>query len=126
MESNDPVRPSIPIPVRAFVSNESPTTSSESLESVLFGRQECAKCHADPAKGLVGADLYQAVCKMCHGDISPYASSKKVASLSVGALRGWIADGKNEEGMPGFSTKLRGPLSEGQIDSLVNALVGAR
>jgi mono/diheme cytochrome c family protein len=90
-------------------------------QSVFKG--DCARCHVDPAKGLMGAPLYAKACGICH---EAYPRDSKVTNLHAMShptnLDFWkqiIANGKQNTMMPGFSSAAGGPLTEGQIDSLV-------
>ena len=98
--------------------------AGQPLEAVLFGRDECARCHAAPAKDLTGMWLYEAVCEMCHGPLTEYATSLPPEVLEAEALRSWIADGRGEGGMPGYAESKGGPLDDAQIDTLVE-IIGA-
>ncbi|MCS7154341.1 MAG: DUF1573 domain-containing protein [Bacteroidota bacterium] len=92
----------------------------------------CRTCHADPAEGRLGRELYAAVCQMCHGpagfdDGKPHPGPKLVVELlrqrTDAQLRAMIARGTPDERkrlmMPGFARSEGGPLSELQIRSLV-------
>ena len=100
-----------------------PPTAGQSL---LIG--SCAGCHAAPAAGRTGADLYAAVCAMCHGDnatggLAPSLREQDyLASRDDVELHGYITYGSANPKMPGFSALMGGPLSEPQIDSLVELL----
>jgi mono/diheme cytochrome c family protein len=120
--TNDPVQPKLNVPLSAFVEHGMAAEGGESLEAVLFG-DRCAECHATPADGLTGAAAYDAVCQMCHGPISEYATSLPAEVLEPAALRSWIAEGRAEVGMPGYESAMGGPLSDEQIDTLVEALI---
>lgn len=125
--SNDPSQPTTDVAVNATVEHWTSTDSSETLEAALFGRPECASCHADPAKsGLTGPRLYDRVCAMCHLQLAAYAVVLPVSGLDRKALRSWVADGRTDKGMPGYSARQGGPLTDAQVDSLVDALLKAR
>ena len=87
----------------------------------------CAECHAIPAKGKEGKELYDAVCSMCH-DMA--AGSKKVvghsrenmALMPEADLKKMIFKGIPGTSMPGFGSRAGGPLSKKQIKSLLNYL----
>ena len=123
--SNDYTQPSIDVPLFAVVEHGVDSASAEPLEGILFGG-ECAECHADPAGDLSGAELYDAVCIMCHGPVNEYAASLPSEAQSRDALREWIADGKGDLGMPGYSAKKGGPLTDEQVDTLVEILLIAQ
>ena len=125
--SNDPSQPKTDVPLRATVEHWTSANASETLQTALFGRPECASCHAEPAKGGdMGARLYNGVCAMCHKQLAAYAVSPPVSALDRKALRSWVEDGRTDAGMPGYSTRVGGPLSDAQIESIVDALLEAR
>jgi len=93
-----------------------------STRSIFRGK--CAACHFDPARGkLKGADIYQAVCAMCHGadreGVSgpslKYHHDKKILSHV-------IADGAGSQHMPGFAMSRGGPLTDKQVKTLARWL----
>nr|BCX02013.1 MAG: hypothetical protein KatS3mg041_2059 [Bacteroidota bacterium] len=92
----------------------------------------CRSCHADPAQGLLGAELYEAVCQMCHGpagydDGKAHPGPKLTRALlqqrTDRQLEAMIAlgtpDERKQRMMPGFARSRGGPLTELQIRSLV-------
>jgi mono/diheme cytochrome c family protein len=90
-------------------------------------RGEGAKCHAEPAKGKLGKELFTTACGICHE-----AEHRATMVPDLKALkqptnreywRTWIAHGKADTLMPGFGQKADGPLTEGQIESLVEFLM---
>jgi len=98
-------------------------------QSLLMG--DCASCHAAPAEGKSGEELYGVVCGMCHGASAEGAahgpslrSSDYLASRDDEELWEAIAYGTSNPGMPGFSELMGGPLSDRQIRSLVELLRG--
>lgn len=89
-------------------------------------RGECAKCHVEPAKGKLGKELFAAACGICHeaehrASMVPDLKALKQPT-SRDYWRTWIAHGKVDTLMPAFSNKEGGPLTEGQIESLVEFL----
>ncbi len=89
-------------------------------QAILKG--DCAKCHATPAAGKMGQDLYGAVCTICH-EANPRAAM--IPDLHV--ARGprdlafwtkWISEGGPGTMMPGFAVKHGGPLDDDQVASL--------
>lgn len=126
--SNDPVHPRVLLTIRADVRiPEEPRAEGAHPpiegQSLLMG--ECAGCHAAPASGKSGAELWGAVCAMCHGAEGEGVSApalRDAAWLSANddeSIAQMITYGTANPGMPGFSALMGGPLSEGQIDSLV-------
>jgi len=88
---------------------------------------DCANCHAEPAKGKLGKELYTAACGICH-EAEHRASSVpdlKVAKQERNAeyWRNWISGGKQGTMMPAFSVGLGGILTDEQIGSLVEHLM---
>lgn len=126
--TNDPTRPRVLLtvlakvlpPVNPRVSAGHPNITGQSY---LVG--DCASCHAAPAARKEGAELWNAVCAMCHGDRGEgkLASSLRNADYLEGRsdkdLHDSIAYGTVNPRMPGFSKVMGGPLDERQIDSLV-------
>ncbi len=94
-------------------------------QAVFIG--QCAECHAKPASAKLGAPLYRAACAICHD--SPHRASM-VPDLAVprqprdaAFWRTRIADGVPDTLMPAFAHRHGGPLSEEQIQSLVDWLL---
>jgi cytochrome c5 len=86
-------------------------------------QNECALCHAVPAIGKQGQELFEAACGVCH--IGPHRASM-VPDLLVAReprdaafWKKWISEGREGSLMPGFAESHGGPLSDSQIDSLV-------
>ncbi|MCX7872137.1 MAG: DUF1573 domain-containing protein [Verrucomicrobiae bacterium] len=91
-------------------------------------RGDCARCHATPSIGKMGAELYKTTCAVCH-------DAEKRASM-VPDLRNpprpknrdyWaqiIMYGKPDSLMPAFSRANNGILDDEQIFSLVEYMVG--
>lgn len=88
-------------------------------------RGACADCHATPASGLRGEELYDAVCGICH---DARARSPLVPALAEGGkdraywIR-WITDGLEGSLMPGFAAWRGGPLDGAQVESLADHLM---
>jgi mono/diheme cytochrome c family protein len=86
----------------------------------------CARCHAEPALNKTGAELYAAVCAICH-EAHPRADA--VPDLAVAGRgqpaeywRFWITEGKAGTVMPAFARAQGGILDQAQIESLVEFL----
>jgi mono/diheme cytochrome c family protein len=96
-------------------------------QSVFQG--DCAACHATPAEDRFGDDLFEAVCAVCHQ--SKHQASMvpdlKIAKEKRDATwwKHWVEEGRPGTLMPGFAQKQGGPLSDTQIDSLVEYLLTA-
>jgi len=87
------------------------------------------KCHFEPAKGKMSADLYAAACAICH-EANPRATM--VSNLHAlnhptdyAYWKQWITNGKPGSLMPAFAAQQGGPLTEEQIDSLAKTLAMA-
>ena len=86
-------------------------------------RNDCASCHAAPLGGKTGAELFQLACLICH---APAHRATMVPDLMIareprnaGFWRQWIAEGKEKTLMPAFAQRLGGPMTDAQIESLV-------
>jgi mono/diheme cytochrome c family protein len=83
---------------------------------------ECATCHADKARGLLGGDLYAAACGICHdaprrARVVPDLRTLK-QPVDLDYWRQIISHGKTNSMMPGFARAEGGPLSDLQVSSL--------
>ncbi len=95
-----------------------PHAEKMKLKGIFDG--ECASCHFTPAKGKTsGADIYAAVCAMCHGAKAEGGYAPKLRGFpDADVLLSLIQNGTGSRHMPGFSTKEGGPLDESQIRAL--------
>lgn len=121
--SNDPAHPTQVLQVRADVQGDLHEMSSLNTRKSIFSL-ECQSCHVDEGVGKMGRELYQADCAMCHGSLD---EADHVRALNgprlaedLAELRKMIAFGNERRAMPGFSTAAGGPLTDAQIDSLVD------
>jgi mono/diheme cytochrome c family protein len=86
-------------------------------------RGDCARCHAEPAAGKRGQELFFAVCTVCH--LAPLRASmvpdllEPKDSRDAAYWRKWIGEGKDGTLMPAFAAAQGGPLTGEQIESLV-------
>src|SRR4051812_32529412 len=103
----------------------------QNMQMAMADRQavfkgDCAKCHAEPTKGLLGARLYEKGCAICHDAEHRASTVPDLKNLnhptSPDHWRTWIASGKINSMMPGFAKALGGPLDDPQIESLVKYL----
>ncbi len=131
VDSNDPINGVIKLTVRAQVKRVDLPAGSAGHppiagQSMLMGT--CASCHAAPAAGRTGGDLYDAVCAMCHGERATGGRAPSLRHPSYldtrddRELAEEIAYGTANPSMPGFADLMGGPLSRQQIDSLVRLL----
>lgn len=87
----------------------------------------CRECHVDRGEKRLGEELYMADCAMCHESQSRGGSalgpaSETLALLPEAHLKSRITDGVPDTSMPAYGVKKGGPLSGGQIRSLVHYL----
>jgi cytochrome c553 len=94
-----------------------------SVDRQAVFKGDCAKCHATPAQGKKGSDLFAIACGVCH--LANHRAAM-VPDLSIVReprdaeyWRKWIIEGKEGTLMPAFSQKNGGPLTDEQVDSLV-------
>jgi cytochrome c553 len=92
---------------------------------VVF-RGDCARCHAEPAKGKKGRELFQAACAICHEAPHRATMVPDLRRLNKPTddnyWRMWTTVGKEGSLMPAFAKQHGGPLDEQQIDSLIKHL----
>lgn len=86
----------------------------------------CADCHAEPARGLMGRELYVKACAICHADEGRATMVPDLRTLApqptADVWRQVISIGKPGTLMPAFARAEGGPLTRPQIDSLVDYL----
>ncbi len=88
-----------------------------SVDAGVIFREGCRRCHLGRnVESKRGEILFNAVCYVCHREYS------SLRGLSEEALREVISRGLPGTSMPGFSEAEGGPLTRGQIDSLVEFL----
>lgn len=83
---------------------------------------DCARCHAAPARGLLGRELYDAACGICHDAAHRASMVPDLRTLKQPTPREywlpWIAHGKPGTLMPGFGITAGGILSDTQMETL--------
>jgi len=94
-----------------------------SLDRQAVFKGDCASCHATPAQGKMGGELFAIACGVCH--LANHRASM-VPDLSVAKeprdaeyCRKWISAGKEGTLMPAFAERNGGPLTDEQVASLV-------
>lgn len=97
---------------------------------VVFKNQDCAKCHAEPARNKTdGRILYAGVCATCHNSHHRAAQVPDLRLLKhptdADYWRQWIAHGRPGSMMPAYAESEGGPLNEQQINALVDFMVKA-
>ncbi|MBU6400327.1 MAG: DUF1573 domain-containing protein [Verrucomicrobia bacterium] len=89
-------------------------------------RNDCARCHAQPTVGKTGAALFQAACAICHESAHRATMVPDLHALTQATdrefWRFWITAGKPGTLMPAFAAAQGGPLTELQINSLLDYL----
>lgn len=90
-------------------------------------RGDCASCHSTPALGKKGEQLFTAACGICHESDQRAALVPDLMALKQTPNEiywdAWIRNGKVGTMMPAFSLEKHGPLSDDQIQSLVDYLM---
>jgi mono/diheme cytochrome c family protein len=81
---------------------------------------DCATCHVEKARGLLGKELYAAACGICHDSPrrASFVPDLRALKQPMDYWNGIIARGKPHTVMPGFAAAEGGPLSEMQVSSL--------
>ncbi|MCX6895264.1 MAG: c-type cytochrome [Verrucomicrobia bacterium] len=89
----------------------------------------CVSCHVTPGEGKTGGELFKAVCGVCHEAAHRASMVPDLHSLNHPTnrdhWRAWITGGKPGSLMPAFQKAQGGPLTEDQINSLVEYLTQA-
>jgi cytochrome c553 len=87
---------------------------------------DCVSCHVNPTVGKMGHELYEAACGICHEAEHRATMVPDLHALNYETSRElwrvWITYGKTGSLMPGFAKSQGGPLTDAQIDSLVDYL----
>jgi len=87
---------------------------------------DCARCHVEPARGKTGKPLYAAACGICHDAEHRAAMVPDLTKLArptpAEYWRHWIEHGKPNSLMPAFAQGQGGPLSDAEVESLVEDL----
>ncbi len=90
-------------------------------------KNDCASCHVVKGEGKMGEALFTADCAICH--LSPHRAemvtdlTKLQHPADAAFWKQMIAEGKEHSSMPAFGKAKGGPLSDEQIDSLVEYAV---
>jgi cytochrome c553 len=89
-------------------------------------KNDCARCHAEPAHGKSGQELFAAACGICHESDHRAAMVPDLHALKHDSDRvywkQWITTGRPGSLMPGFAREQGGPLTPAQIESLADYL----
>jgi len=117
----------------AFQPNRAPEMMkrSDNIAKALQDRQsvfkgDCVSCHVKPGENQMGKSLYDASCGICHEATHRAAMVPALVSLPKATnaeyWEKWIRYGRDGTLMPAFDKEYGGPLTEEQIDSLVEHL----
>ena len=89
----------------------------------------CAVCHVQKGRGKLGEELFKADCAMCHGMNGEGGVGPRLISgmwdnpAYYQAMREVVRNGsKTHVSMPGFSQSAGGPLTDAEIESILQAL----
>ncbi len=120
------VKLNIPEPPVTAMGDRSRNLQIATADRQAIFRGDCAKCHATPAAGKKGVELFGAACGVCHEAEHRASMVPDLRNLNHSTDRiywkVWTAQGKVGSLMPGFSKSLGGPLDDDQIDSLADYL----
>lgn len=117
--SDDRSQPVLKVHVIAQVRHDPGRLSGEQFQKAIFS-DRCATCHGVSAAGSKsGAGLYGSVCAMCH------KGPEQLKTRAAAGIRRWTAIGNPSNGMPGYERAAGGPLTDIQIESLVNLIAAA-
>lgn len=124
VRSNDPENPEAEL----YVYMRIQMADHESVDSSVIFKETCEFCHAQPAKGKRGEELFEAVCYMCHGHYGLGGIAQRINDFGYVSNYGddyfkkVITEGVAGTSMPGFSKEKGGPLDDEQIESLVKLM----
>jgi mono/diheme cytochrome c family protein len=120
--------------LRAHVPSPSEMTAEDRLRNLQISaadrqavfKGDCARCHATPAHQQVGRSLFNVACGICHeaehrAEMVPDLAAQNNAT-GPEYWRRWITHGKSGTLMPAFTKTEGGPLTEDQIETLVDFL----
>jgi mono/diheme cytochrome c family protein len=104
------------------VAERSDRQSAAMADPQAVFKGDCAACHATPALGKTGQELYQIACVICHQPTHRASMVPDLETVSPSKSRAywrtWIAYGRPRSLMPAFAPSQDGPLTEAQIESL--------
>ncbi|MDB6017571.1 MAG: hypothetical protein JWR19_2060 [Pedosphaera sp.] len=87
---------------------------------------DCARCHVEPTRGLLGKELFATACGICHESEHRASMVPNLHALNHSTdhiyWTQWISNGKAGTLMPAFAADQGGPLSADQIASLADYL----
>jgi mono/diheme cytochrome c family protein len=129
IRTNDPVNPVSTVYIKAHVKSPHGDLGTDRIATIFTGR--CAACHVQNGVGKSGEDLFFADCYMCHGfrakgipsvgpALIPFDYHNK--DLAEAMKRITAFGSKSHRSMPGYAKEAGGPLTNKQIDSLIEYL----
>ncbi len=129
IHSNDPVHPISTIYIKANVRSPHADLGTDKTAKIFTGR--CAACHVSKGTGKIGEELFAADCAMCHGfraagipgvapPLVPFDYHDKDFSEAMKKIVSFGS--KTHRSMPGYLKEAGGPLSEEEINSLLDFL----
>lgn len=128
--SNDPLTPKASVFVTADVEDLHKQLTRAQRAKLFQGK--CGLCHWKMGLALTGGDLFQADCGMCHGakaqgGIGPALVPRDYSLPSVAKRVTQITSygSKRHLSMPGFLVSAGGPLTDKEIESIVQYLAQA-
>ncbi len=123
--SNDKEQPVATLSLFADVGEPVKAHATMDMHGSYFEGQ-CANCHVDKGAGKLGAQLFAADCAMCHGEYGiggvamALNDARYLRKTSPQLLKDRISKGSAKNPMMlGFAKRHGGPLSDDQIESLV-------
>jgi len=120
----------LPPPATAMtVADRERNTQLAKADRQAVFKDDCARCHVEPAIGKMGKELFTAACGICHEGEHRATMVPDLHALphetNAEFWKIWIAHGKVGSLMPAFAQTDGGPLSDQQIASLVDYLAKA-
>lgn len=119
VHTNDPTKPLTKLFLKMIVKDTFHVGAFKAQE--IFS-ERCRDCHVHKGKGKKGYALFRADCIMCHGRGKSASSIMKMRTKPREYIVKAITDGVDKTAMPGFDMKNGGPLTEEEIESLVDVI----
>lgn len=129
IHSNDPTNPVATLHIKADVKGAHADLGEDKTAKIFSGR--CAACHVQKGIGKSGEELFFADCAMCHGfrgggipGVAPPLVPADYHNQEFSDYRKRIVSfgSKTHRSMPGYLDRAGGPLTEKEIDSLIDYL----
>jgi len=120
------IKVNIPDPALGVMGDRSRNLQVAAADRQAVFKNDCAKCHLEPAIGKKGAELYTAACAICHDAEHRASMVPDLRALNHPTGRDhwktWVIHGKPGTLMPAFAKSEGGPLTDDQVDSLADYL----